>query len=643
MCNCQQLSIEASQMPKNLSTLKNIILQIFILLLVFSNSSFGQDLPITKNVKEAYRVGTRDISGAPGKLYWQNTGDYNIKIKFDPATRLLKGIVDIEYINNSNDTLAQLVFKLYPNLYKTDAIRNMYIALKDLGAGVQIKSFIIDNEYFDSARYKIIGTNMYVGNKIILPKQKVHITVNYSYLLNAGSFIRTGQIDTGAFFIAYFFPRVAVYDDIDGWNEHPYLGKEEFYNDFGDFHVEITVPDYYQVWATGELKNKHEVFTNEIVHRLELAQQSDSIINIITTGDLQNGHVTNKNKDSVNTWIFDAKNIIDFSFCISNHYEWKSTSVMVDSTSKRRTRVDAVFNPNHEAFLPVISYARKTVELISYYFPKIPFPYSHLTVFEGLDAMEYPMMVNILPFKDSADAVELTTHEVFHSLFPFYVANNETKYSFMDEGLATLTEFMFHPLIDSTIPLNYDISPVNLSAGTDEDMPIMTPTPQLYGKARFANKDLKPALAYLYLQEMLGESQFLKALQLYITRWAGKHPTPFDFFNSINAGSGKDLNWFWNNWFFEKNVPDLAISNVNNRKLNYSVEISSPGTLAVPIHLTIIYENGSKETITKDISCWANGRKPINLKFKAKMKVKQLVLGNAYDVDINPENNKWTF
>lgn len=623
--------------------MKNIILQIYILLLVFSNSSFGQDLAITKNVKEAYRVGTRDISGAPGKLYWQNTGDYTIKIKFDPATRLLKGIVDIEYINNSNNTLAQLVFKLYPNLYKTDAIRNMYINLKDLGNGVQIKSFIIDNEYIDSTRYKIIGTNMYVGNKIILPKQKVHITVNYSYLLNAGSFIRTGQIDTGAFFIAYFFPRVAVYDDIDGWNEHPYLGKEEFYNDFGNFHVEITVPDYYQVWATGELKNKHEVFTNEIIHRLELAQQSDSIINIITTGDLQNGHVTNKNKDSVNTWIFEARNVVDFSFSISNHYEWKSTSVMVDSISKRRTRVDAVFNPDHEVFLPVVSYARKTVELISHYFPKIPFPYSHITVFEGLDAMEYPMMVNILLFKDSADALELTTHEVFHSLFPFYVANNETKYSFMDEGLATLTEFMFHPLIDSTIPLNYDISPVNLSAGTDEDMPIMTPTPQLYGKARFANKDLKPALAYLYLQEMLGESQFLKALQLYITRWEGKHPTPYDFFNSINSGSGKDLNWFWKNWFFEKYVPDLAISKVNYRKLNYSVEISSPGTLAVPIHLAIIYENGSKETITKDISCWANGRKPINLKFKAKMKVKQLVLGNAYDVDINPENNKWTF
>ena len=200
---------------------------------------------------------------------------------------------------------------------------------------------------------------------------------------------------------------------------------------------------------------------------------------------------------------------------------------------------------------------------------------------------------------------------------------------------------MYHPLIDSTVPVNYDISPVNLSAGTEEDVPVMTPTPQLYGKARFADKDLKPALAFWYLKEMLGDKLFVKAVQLYITRWAGKHPTPFDFFNTINAGSGLNLNWFWKNWFFEKNVPDLAISKVKNRKNNYSVVISSPGTLAVPLHLSVIYENGSKEIITKNISCWEKGKEPVTLKFKARMRVKLMILGDAYDVDINPENNHW--
>jgi hypothetical protein len=599
----------------------------------------AQQLPGLRTVEKAYFKGTRTKNGAPGGRYWQNTANYDIKVSFTPASRQLTGVVNIDYTNNSTDTLKALVLKLYPNLYKNDAIRNMYVFPDDLGSGIHISSISMDDHKLDSTRTTIFGTNMHINGTHILPGQQAHLSVTYDYVLNKSSFIRTGQIDTGAFFITYFFPRVTVYDDIDGWNELPYAGKEEFYNDYGNFHAEITVPGSYQVWATGNLENEKEVYTPQIVNRINEAENRDAITDIITNNDLKHGGITANN--ITNTWKFKADNVTDFAFAISNHYIWKASSVLVDSVSKRRTRVDAVFNPLHADYQPVIEYARKTVDLISNYFPKVPFPYPHETIFDGLDAMEYPMMVNNLPFKSKQETVELTAHEIFHTLFPFYVGTNETKYSFMDEGWATMTEFYFYPKIDLTNSINYDISDLNNSAGTAEDVPVMTPTPQLYGKARFSDKDLKPALAMYYLKEMLGNKLFIKAVQYYIKNWHGKHPTPYDFFNCMNTGSGRNLNWFWINWFFEKNVPDLSIKKVTRNKSNYQIEIASVGELAVPIHMTITYQDGSTQKVNRDISCWEKHNKSVVFYISNKKNIKQLTIGSELDADVNQGNNIW--
>lgn len=611
------------------------ILSIILLTWFLSQFCGAQELPLTRSFEKAYLRQTRNIQGTPGRLYWQNTANYTLKIKFNPASRQLTGIVDLNYTNNSPDTLKTLLFKLYPNLYKTDAVRNQYIAAADMTTGVHMNSLTIDHNKIDSTQLLIRETNMRVTGKPVLPGQQVHIQLNYNYTLNKSSFIRTGQVDSGAFFIAYFFPRIAVYDDIDGWNKYPYAGKEEFYNDYGDFRAEITVPGDYRIWATGELKNAKDVYEPKILQRIDQAEKNDAVIDIITDEDLQKGQ-----DDTMKTWKFEADHVIDFAFAISNHYLWKSTSVLVDSVTKRRTRVDAVFNPGHEAYLPVIGYARKTVALISHYFPKVPFPYSHETIFDGLDAMEYPMMVNNLPFSDKKQAIQLTAHEIFHTLFPFYVGTNETKYSFMDEGWATMAELYLSPEIDTALAIDYDLSSFNNSAGTAEEVPVMTLTTQLYGRdARYTEKDLKPALAMLYLKEMLGDKLFLHAMHYYMDNWKGKHPSPYDFFYSMNTGSGIDLNWFWKNWFFEKNVPDLAIGEIIHHKLNYTIPISSPGSLAVPIHLIITYTDGSRQTIRRNISCWMKGNKLVKLYIKAKMPIKELVLGNTSDVDIHPENN----
>lgn len=610
------------------------------LLLLVSLQSFAQtELPIPANFRNSYLTHVRQKNGLPGKNYWQNRANYFIKVRFAPDTREVSGHVTIQYVNNSPDTLSKIVFKLYPNLYKTESIRNKPIAKDDLGDGVRIESIVIDGQHADSKKTFIRGTNMTVSGVNILPNTKHDVEIKYSYQLNKGSFNRTGQVDPGAFVVAYFFPRISVYDDIDGWNEYPYMGFDEFYNDYGDFHVEITVPGDYVVWCTGDLTNAKDVLNEKYSQLIQTACESDRVVDIITKEDIAAKDVCRNNSE--NTWIFDADNVPDVAFMTSNHYIWKATSVLVDSVANKRVRVDAVYNPGHVQYHPVIRYAGSTVSAISYVFPKIPFPYPHITIFEGLDAMEYPMMVNNLPFEDPDEIVELTAHEVFHTLFPFYVGTNETKYSFLDEGLATLSEFTLHPIIAPEVPMHYDISDVNETAGTDYDNPVITLTPQLHRKTRFSNKDLKPALGFHYVKEMLGDDKFSEALRFFIEHWKGKHPSPYDFFNCINTQSGINLNWFWNDWFFSKISPDLAIKSVTKNGNNYTITIQKLGIGAVPVHLTILFDDGTQKSYANNMSCWSKGNDIHTVKIRSSVSIRKITLGNDFGVDIDKSNNVW--
>ncbi|MBB5394807.1 M1 family metallopeptidase [Mucilaginibacter sp. AK015] len=530
------------------------------------------------------------------------------------------------------------MLKLYANLYKSNAMRNVFVSSEDVGDGINITAIEIDHQAKSDKEYSISGTNMHVKKVRLAPHHRVSIDIAYHYTLNKGSFLRTGQIAEGSYFIAYFYPRVAVYDDIDGWNEYAYLGKEEFYNDYGNFKASITVPDNYSVWSTGTLTNGKELYQPAILKKIEEAEKSDSVIDVINRDEIQNKNVT-RHKEA-NTWNFEADNVTDLAFAVSDKYVWKASSIEVDRNTHRRTRIDAVYDPNHNTYDHVADYARKTVEQISYHLPRIPFPYPHISIVDGLDAMEYPMMVNDLPFKDERDVVEFTAHEVFHSIFPFYVGTNETKYSFMDEGWATMTEFMFHPLIAPQVKMDYDISSVNDYAGLAEDMPLMTPTPQLYGKARYGDKDLKPALALYYLKEALGEKKFIDALQFFIKTWAGKHPTPYDFFNCMNHGTGADLNWYWKKWYFEKAVPDLSIEKVSHKGSTYQISIINKGTVPMPIHVRVIMSDSTTKDLLRTVNVWKDNDK-VMIYLHSKKSIKRIVLGNAYDADVNPADNVW--
>ncbi|MDP9079392.1 MAG: M1 family metallopeptidase [Bacteroidota bacterium] len=612
---------------------------LFPIVLLGTFNSYAQTaLPIPVNLLATYGKGTRTITGAPGKNYWQNSADYTIAVNFNPISRVLDGNVAVDYTNNSPDTLYEVDLKLYPNIYKKGAIRNMAISDSDATDGVQIKKLAIDKTDQDASRWRIDGTNMTLKTAPILPKQKVHLDIDYSYILNKTSHIRTGQVDSGAFFIAYFFPRIAVYDDIDGWNQNHYRGGEEFYNDFCHFNLSVTVPGNYKVWSTGNLKNAEEVYTPKIVQRIHDAGLSDKVTDVITETEI-NEQITAKKL--TNTWKFEADSVTDMTFATSNHYMWKASSLVVDPKTGRRTRVDAVFNPNHKDYFEVINYARKTVEAMSYQFPKWPYPYPHETVFDGLDQMEYPMMVNDNPTPTSEDGIELTDHEIFHTMFPFYMGTNETKYGWMDEGWATIGEWVISPKIDPKITDTFGVEAYAESAGREDDQPIMSLTTQLSGASFFTDSYPKPAMGYLYVRDMLGDELFTKALHNYISQWHGKHPMPFDFFNSINTGAGVNLNWFWKSWFIDGGIPDLGIGKVSNSGKGYSVVINRVGSKPTPVDLTIYYADGTTQQIHQSIKAWANGEQTYSATFTAKGTVTKIVLGGSYDPDSNKANNVW--
>ena len=594
-------------------------------------------LPTPRNVLATYAKGTRSPSGQPGPQYWQNTADYGIKVNFDPATRLVAGTVAIAYQNNSPDSLRQLWFKLYPNLYQKGAPRDGKFAPDDLSDGVKIAQLTINGQ---PVPYAIDNTNMTVSlPRALGPRQAAQVAVTYSYTLNKGSHQRTGEVAPGVAFVAYFFPRIAVYDDLDGWNRTPYLGSAEFYNDFCNFNVDVTVPRNFLVWATGDLTNADKVLSQKYLTRLRTAEKKDGITSIIDSAEARRHDATAPNAQ--NTWHFEARDVTDFAFATADHYVWQATSLVVDPATKRRTRVDAVYNPRHDDFEEVAKFGRRTVEAMSYTFPKWPFPYSHETVFDGLDQMEYPMLVNDNPTPTREEGITLTDHEIFHTMFPFYLGINETKYGWMDEGWATIGEWLISPLIQPGLVDDYGMVPYAQAAGTENDMPIVTLTTQQKGTPFFLNSYPKPGLGYLYVRDMLGEELFTKALHHYIRDWHGKHPLPNDFFYSMNAGAGQNLNWFWQRWFFDAGYPDLAIASVvRPADKPAQITVTAKGSKPVPVDLTVTFDNGSTEQIHRTVAVWQSAS-TVTVPVRSGRTIQKVTLGSTYTPDSYPADNTW--
>jgi len=627
-------------------TKQNTLLSIIFILMFNFAFSQKEELYIPLNIQTAYENETRSQDGIPGRNYWQNRADYSIQINLDPDLLILSGKEEIRYYNNSPDTLRAIVFHLFSDYFKEGNPRDYNINPSDAHEGVVIEKLIKDGQTIDfsennrSLRMRNTGFSFYLEDPL-LPGETSVFSVHWNYEINKHSHLRTGRVDQSSLFLAYFFPRIAVYDDLQGWNYQNYTGLSEYYNDYGDFNVEIEVPNDYLVWATGMLENASEVLNPIYLQRYEKALASDNIIHIITEDESEKKDITPKK--SKNIWKFSAQNVSDFAFGTSDHYLWDASSLVVDKLSGRRVLIDAAYNKNSEDFYSVADIARNAVEIMSCEIPGVPFPFPQITVFNGLSEMEYPMLVNDMSVSDDM-VVSLTAHEIFHSYFPFYVGINETNYAWMDEGWATFAD---HLIANKIQPENksgvffMDLYLWDIKNGND--IPIFANSDMIKTPVYLYSSYAKAAIFNLILKDQLGDDLFYETWREYINRWNGKHPMPHDYFNTFNNASGQDLNWLFKPWFFDFGYPDLSIKDVILKDKSYEIVVEKKGHYPIPIQLEIIFRDETKMTVNKKVDIWKNGIMEYSVEVPADKEIKKIKLGSYIIPDADPSNNTFSF
>lgn len=601
----------------------------------------AQNLYIPRNVKAAFEKNTRSNDGKPGKSYWQNHGNYTMNISVDPDTRMVTGTEQIVYTNNSPDTLRSIVMRFVNNMHKPTSPRAGNVSPDFLAEGLSITSFKINGETYN-VNAKNWGTVGEVKLKnALIPKSAITVDIDWNYPLSKESG-REGQINSTTFYVAYSYPRISVYDDYNGWDRLPHTDGQEFYNDFNDYNFAIKAPKNYIVYATGDLLNPEEVLQSEFATRLKNSYTSDDIIHIANAEEVANKKVTLQN--DWNTWKFSARHITDVCFGMSSSYIWDAGSVVVDTVTKRRASTQAAYDPNSKDFSSSVKNNNYALAWFSNNWPGIPYPYSKMTAFQGFADMEYPMMVNDSDTGNPSFAQLVQDHEIAHTYFPFYMGINETRYAFMDEGWATTLEYLIgisekgKDAADAFYK-NFRVRGYINNKSTEQDQPIITMTSQMSGGG--SNSYGKASLSYLALKDLLGDVLFKKALHTYMDNWNGKHPIPWDFFNSMNAGAGKNLNWFFQNWFFTNNYIDLQISQVSAVNGKTTINVWNEGGFAIPFDAIITYADGTTEKVHKTPGVWQENQKKASIVVSNSKKVQSVSLDGGIFMDATPANNQW--
>ncbi len=617
------------------------------LILTFScveKKSTALYIPIDQ--QNAIRKGTRTQTGIPGPRYFQNHANYSIKASLDPVAKNVRGQETIHYFNSSPDTLQRIVINIFQDVYRRGNVRNEPISFDDITYGVLIQDVKINGQKLKGNFIDRYFTLMVLElTKPLLPDSNMEISLNWQFKIPTITKMRMGSYDNSSFFIGYWFPHIAVYDDISGWDKFPYMGIQEFYNDYSNFDVEITVPANYLVWGTGVLQNSREIFTGGILEKLNKSAKEDSVVHIIDSANYAKHNILSNN--GPNTWRFKAENVTDFAFSASDHYLWDASSVKNESGSWNRIAVNAVYRKESN-FKEVASDARNSIKLLSSQIYGIPFPYPQITVFEGgQGGMEYPMVANDASFPSRKETAELTFHEIAHSYFPFLVGTNEQKYAWMDEGLTEMYTKEISRYFDTweSVPRNPAnkvnneyYTPFGDMVGKELDVPLMVPSTEMLISYETQIYD-KSSLAFYYLKEYLGKDKFRRCMQEFIKRWTGKHPTPTDLFATLNSASDENLNWYLKPWFFEICTADLGLKNcsVNNGKI--SVDIVNHGALPVPVKLNVYFSDGSHDSIYYSVKVWKRGETVFSVQRKFKKPVTKLILGDDEIPDSNEDDN----
>jgi hypothetical protein len=552
----------------------------------------------------------RTGAGRPGPDYWQQKIDYRIEASLDPSTHLLNGSETIRYTNNSPHALSVLWLKLDANVCDPSS-ESQVLAVPPLMFGDAVFDFTCDGSGMILDRvaasgqdlsYEVMGTLARVELPHPLPSgTRTEIQIGWRWTLPEYGYGRMGR-DGTLYQVAQWYPRAAVYDDVSGWNLAPFLGAGEFYQEFGDFQVALTVPDNFVMTATGTLQNPDAVLTREQQSRLARADASEEAVAIVTDADARANR--DRRPSSTKTWRFAAENVRDFAFAMAPDFRW-------DASSYEGIRIQTFYRP--EATLWAEANRMSWVSIQHFSERLYPYPWPHATTVEGPnEGMEYPMLT-FVPTETTREGLYwVLTHEFGHEWYPMIVNSNERLHPWMDEGFNTFIDiesvevyFEGDPYADAISKQPLELWAEHSIQGSEQAMSL-PPDEQhdLFWAAYF-----KPALMLHLLQhEVLGKDRFDRAFEEYTHAWAFKHPTPSDFIRFMEDAAGTDLDWFWRGWVYSTARLDQAVGDVSTNDTGVTeIRLDNLGDMVMPAELQIDFADGTSETVGLPIQMWKLG------------------------------------
>ena len=597
--------------------------------------------------------GTRTSTGRPGPRYWQQWADYKLEAELNPVSKRLTGKGSIAYHNRSPDTLRTVYVQLLQNLFAPGARHNTNVpwSVEGLELGrVAAQGTTLAAGSGEGPGYQVNGTVMELRlPKPLLPGGSAELDFAWRLRVPPDGAPRGGQ-DGEVYFINYWYPQMAVYDDINGWQIDQYLGNAEFYMGYGNYDVSLTLPAGWLVSATGTLQNPDEVLTARTRARLDSAS-AGSITHVVTDADRAPGAATTAGANGKLTWRFRAENVRDVSWTTSAKYLWDATKAPVgDANGDGRPDsavVNSFYRPEQRRnnWSESAKDGRHAIEFFSR--TLWPYPYSHMTVVDGptsCGGMEYPMMTCIGGQWDTLGLYEVITHEIGHMWFPMIVGSDEKRYAWMDEGLTqfdqsqSMADFFKGFDDEARNRKNYlDFASVG------DEVELMRhgdryPNYNAYGVASY----YKPATVMVALRGVLGRETFHKAFVEYGRRWQYKHPAPYDFFDTFEDVSGQDLSWFWRTWFFESWRLDQAIDTVVVNGDSLDVVVANRGRAPMPIHLVVTRAEGPPDTLNVPADVWLGGIRRTTVKVAREPALKSLEIDPAREFpDLDRDNQRW--
>ncbi|HEX6748956.1 MAG TPA: M1 family metallopeptidase [Longimicrobium sp.] len=580
-------------------------------------------VPMSDAYRRGLRAGTRSATGEPGARYWQQSVSYRIRAELDPRTTELRGSERIVYRNRSPDTLATVVLNLYQNIYTENAARNRRapntggvaldrVAVQGTALRERPAAATVSVTSASPAGYEVAGTIARLDlPRRLAPGDSAVLEIDWHQKVPPAPTFRTAWEDAlgaRAFVVGQWYPQVAVYDDLRGWDATPYLGDGEFYLEYGDFDVDLTLPAGWIVGATGTLANAAEVLSPQTRERLARAAASDSVVHVVTAADLAPGAALARGGGGRLTWRFTARNVRDFAFAASDRYLWDAVRATVPDSAggERAVTVSALYRPGAQGWEQAWRYGRHAISFFSRLV--VPYPYPQATMAEGpIGGMEYPMLVFIPRPSEAADLQSVIAHELGHEWFPMLVGSDEASYAWMDEGITSYHE---DRAAESFFP-GTQVTGVNAYlrvAGHDAEVPLMRHTDLVtpYG-ARTVAAYSKPAAVLVALRTVLGDSTFNLALREYARAWSYRHPQSWDFFDTVERVAGRDLDWFWYPWFFETGVLDQAIESVRPVSGGVEVVIRDRGDNPMPVYVAATSGEGMVTEQEAPVEEWLAG------------------------------------